>query len=1444
MSVKLHGHIIVALLLLWGVAYSQPKAVVTHYGAEDGLSHVAVNHMIQDQQGFMWFATWNGINRFDGHRFIPYKSMPGDNSPLKNDRVDALVDGDQDHLWLKAYDNQIYAFNKATGTLQCLNDALSQSDKPKTTFKRILAATNQQLWLESTDRGMFYFPDVYQHPSKYIRFYSGAGEGRAISSNKINFFHIDNDQCVWLGTDKGLSYLRKRGNNNFLSVNLIKHDALTDIAEGDRLMYLVSGSGNLYITNKHTGRTSIKKVTDHKLNNALISKRRNVIYMSGALGKLFECDLQDFTMREVAHAAGKMGKLFEDSKGNVWIEPEATGALRYSPFKGAITAYNQQLDANARFTGNHYRVFEDTNGQVWVSLRNGGFGYYDAVNDKIAYFHNDPNDENRKFSNNVVNWHYDPSGVLWLTTNEHGLEKIVFQQNDFHHQQLEAPGRFKSENDVRGMAIDRKGRVWVGTKGKKLYWLQNGQQITPKFINAPPNGLGQVYAITPDSSGNIWLGTKRDGLFKAEPVDALETAYRLQHYQHEPGNANSLNNDEIYTILQDKRGRIWVGSFVEGLNLLVANGSSVRFVHQAELLKGLPQWGYKKIRKMALDASGNIWVATTDGLLIIRDQADQMPFAAKTFNKIPGNIASLGSNDVQYIYKDRNNIMWLGTSGGGISKALGTDPHKGLSFQNFATREGLFNDYIVSLTGDKNGNLWIASQTGLTRFNPLSGEFRNYNSTDGLTRTVFSEAACVNMPGGTIVFGTMDGLISFNPQELVDNLIPGRMVFTDLQVNNQDLAQLKNPALLTHQINELSLLQLQHNHNTISFDYTVLDYRSDNKQNYLYRLQGFDSVWHSNRGLQRTTYTNLPPGKYKFEIKSVSTGLYTNNPYKSINITILPPLWQTWWAYLLYFILALIIFEAIRRTVLTMLRLRHRIAVEQNIASLKTTFFTNISHELRTPLTLIINPITAIADTENLSDNGKEYIAIVQKNANRMVRFINQLLDLRKVQSGKATLNYQPLELLEFIKDISLYFVEIAREKNISIAINANTKRIDCRLDPEKMDIVFFNILANAYKFSPAGKHISIDVNLSGAAVTILIADEGGGVPPDNLDSLFKLFYEGDHQQQKGTGIGLALTKEMVELHEGRIWAVNNNKGGLTVGIELLVNNQFKTSPGNSYPARVIDNSSSANAERQEEKPDLQELVLIVEDNSDLRTFLRAEVSKNYRVETADNGLNGLDMARRLLPEIILSDIMMPEMDGIAMLYQLKHDENTSHIPVILLSAKNAVESQVEGLQYGADAYITKPFNNNFLMATINRIVTGRRAIFRAMGNDKPMVEISPSPIVITSNDELFLQKVIKIVEEGMADPDFTIENVAGLMNMSRSPFYKKLKSLTHLAPVELIREMRLKRAKQYMDAGETVLNDIAFKVGFSNVKYFSSCFKDQYQKSPSEYLKEIRIKA
>jgi signal transduction histidine kinase/DNA-binding response OmpR family regulator len=766
------------------------------------------------------------------------------------------------------------------------------------------------------------------------------------------------------------------------------------------------------------------------------------------------------------------------------------------------------------------------------------------------------------------------------------------------------------------------------------------------------------------------------------------------------------------------------------------------------------------------------------------------------------------------------------------------------------------NDYVLSCAEDRQGNLWIATEYGLAKFNPEKIEFRNYDSYDGLTRAGFSEAAvCQRNQGEQLVFGTTNGYLSFAPGALSNNQISANIALTNLQINNEDAGPGMEDSVLN--INYVSELTLKYNQNIISIDYALLDHRAGNRQAFAYRLIGFDSTWHDDRQLRRTTYTNLPPGDYVFEVKGLSGDLYSNKPYRRLSVTILPPPWKTWWAYLSYAICIVLLLVFIRRTALAMIGLRNKIAVEQKLAALKLNFFTNVSHELRTPLTLIVNPLEQLAKEEKLSSKGASYLDVARKNASRMVRFINQLLDLRKVQSDKATLRISRVEIVTFVKKISDHFREAARSKRIKLEIFSEQKELIAWVDAEKLDVVIYNLLGNALKFTPEGKIIQVRIGAIPAeeSFSIAVYDQGPGVKKEKLEEIFDLFHEGDQSaggEMKGSGIGLALSREFVYLHGGTIWADNNKDGGLTVHVKLKLGSaHYKHAEVSFVDLPDKPQTGEKSMERQLlPEPSLTglsidpqaPLVLLVEDNDELRAFLKGQLSGFYRVEVARDGEEGWQKALKLIPELIVSDIMMPRMDGIQLLDRLKNDLNTSHIPVVLLSAKYSIESQIEGLKYGADYYITKPFNNEFLIASIDNLLRQRKKLFESLVEKKKPVILSPEPIVITSKDETFLKEVIRVVENKMADTGFDIDTVAENMAMGRTTFYKKFKSLTSMAPIEFVRDMRLQRARQYLDAGGNNVSDVAYMVGFNNPKYFSTCFKEKYHLSPSDYLKSKAV--
>jgi signal transduction histidine kinase/ligand-binding sensor domain-containing protein/DNA-binding response OmpR family regulator len=1451
--------LLAVLILLIAQVAAQPRGKVEYYSTENGLSHRAVTCMLKDREGFMWFGTWDGINRFDGHTFLSYKSSPGDLSQLGNGRVDRIVEDQCDHLWIEAYDRQIYRFDKKNGQFVPMTAVIDPEGRQKITFKRIVSACNGYVWLQSISEGLFCVPQNNLSPQRVIRYNTGSAPEYQLPANTINFFYEDREKGIWIGTPAGLCCFTRSASDRYISktasLQIAARNDFTAVDEDAAHLYFGTADGNLFIYEKKTGSFLIRKIADGRLNALLRSKKSDCIYATTNTGAVVTYQLKEGKTKTFTCRRESLPSLCEDSKGCLWIAPEKEGVIRFDPVTVSCNYYFCENTEHLNQVWNHLSVYEDNNGATWVHMKGGGFGYYNERNRSFNYVLLTPDAGTASLPATNYEVYYDTAGVFWLTTNERQLVKIMLQSNVFEQQLLVEHPVSKYDNEVRGIYYDNKNRLWLGAKNGQLYLYQNGKRLTDIFDNEPVNGLGLVYTILQDRLGNIWLATKGNGLYKAAPLNKDQTRYHLVHYVYGKANTNNLPCNHIYSLLEDRQGRIWIGSFDKGLFLMQEEGDVVKFVQVGDVFKNYPKELYNKIRHLALDSAGNLWIATTNGLLLLHaDEHHTGLCSYAAYRKLPGDGQSLGNNDIQFILRDSKNRMWLATSGGGFCKAVGSQPFTSLKFRNYTTKDGMPNDYVLSFAQDRLGNLWIASENGLSRFNPESENFTNYDSYYGLPQVSFSEAAvCGPTRDGRLFYGSNRGYISFEPDHINNNnnRIAANIVFTSLRINNENVQPGLNEQL-TKDINYLADLTLRYNQSIISIDYAILDNRAGNRQPLAYRLLGFDSVWHDDGRQRRVTYTNLPPGKYVFEIKSTTTDLYSNAPYRQLAITILPPPWKTGWAYLLYAVFVALLLFFIRRTALAMIRLRNKIVVEQKLAALKANFFTNVSHELRTPLTLIVNPMEQLVKKEKLSAEGAANLEIARKNAGRMMRFINQLLDWRKIESNKATLHVSRVEIISFVTKIGDHFRAELESRSIRLNIIADQQELIAWVDAEKLDVVIYNLLANAVKFTPAGKAISIIVRSLPAEqyFTIEVCDQGPGVQKEKLKDIFELFYEGDQPAaiaQKGSGIGLALSRELVQLHGGTIYAENNAAGGLAVTVKLKLGNEhFKQEEislteikyaaaayedAQKPPQELLVNTTPVNSDAP--------LLLLVEDNDDLRAFLQRQLSERYKVEVARDGGEGLQKALQLVPDVVVSDIMMPVMDGIQMLDKIKNNLSTSHIPVVLLSARHSIESQIEGLQYGADHYITKPFNNDFLVAAIDSLLRQRKQLFETLVSKKPAVELSPSPLVVTSADEHFLKEVISVVEEKMTGPDFNLEAVAESMKMSKSTFYKKFKSLTGIVPVEFVRDMRLQRARQYFDAGNANIAEVAYLSGFSSPKYFSTCFREKYQVSPSDYIKK-----
>jgi len=824
---------------------------------------------------------------------------------------------------------------------------------------------------------------------------------------------------------------------------------------------------------------------------------------------------------------------------------------------------------------------------------------------------------------------------------------------------------------------------------------------------------------------------------------------------------------------------------------------------------------------------------------------------------------------VTYVYTDSRNITYILTFTGGINKVLSENLlSEHIEFKPYTTKDGLPSDLVQSMIEDKEGSLWVISENALTRFNPEKETFEYYDKKYMQQELYFTEAAPV-LENNQLLLGTDIGILKISPEHLQKSNYAPPIVFTGFKIQgtSQDL-----------DINDLEELRLKPSERNVTFQFAALDYVAPESISYAYRLKGLEEKWNEVDNSRSASYINLPPGEYELQIRSTNSDGVWMEKARILPITVLPTFWETYWAWILYVVLFVLSTATIVYIILYIYRLRHQINIEQQLANIKLRFFTDISHELRTPLTLIASPVSEILEHETLTTNARKHLTLVHKNTERMLHLVNQILDFRKIENKKMKVLLEKTDVLSLLQKVMDNFRLIAEEKNINYQLETNQEAIETWIDQDKFEKIIFNLLSNAFKYTPANKSITVIANVESSRLIVSIKDEGIGIDLQKQQTLFQRFETlvKFNILQPSSGIGLSLVKELIELHCGNI-EVKSQPG---VGSEFTVilpmnqkvyegreNTEFILNDGNSVPAEkkneirpMVEIASMADITPSETAKEPNQIsneedpvsILIVEDNVELRNFLSDILSESYRVLTATNGQEGLNQAREYIPDLIISDIMMPAMDGLDMVKNIKENREICHIPIILLSAKSSLDDRISGLEQGIDDYITKPFSATYLKIRIKSLLHQRKELqeiywkawSEKLNNTQETTleeKLTPSQPQIISYDEQFMQQVMQVMEEQMENSELTVDEFAQLLNLGRSVFYQKLKSIIGLSPVDFIREIRIKRAVQLIDSGEYNFSQVAYMTGFNDPKYFGKCFKRQMGMTPSEYKENKR---
>ncbi|WNJ20123.1 two-component regulator propeller domain-containing protein [Pontibacter sp. G13] len=1321
-----------------------------HIDSRQGLSQNSVSAIAQDQDGFMWFGTRAGLNRYDGYQFRTYEREP--------DSIGGLVHDDIRFLYVDPLTDQIWV-----GTMHDLSFYRPQTDDFET-------------------------PPFLQSPK----------------SNPLDVFVHDllRDQQgnLWAGTSRGL-FKFDEGSAGFMQVEapvkaeIAKFDVRTLHEDPSGTIWVGSGQGLYAIKGDHPG-------------------------------SLDQVSLSDFPeLRSLVNAPIQIIK--QDHDGRFWIAVEELGLFRWMP--GALPKHFSHDAANPNSLTDHdIRTMQvDPKGRLWVGTFSGLHIFDEAIQGFHRYGHELGNP--RSLSNGSVRAiAFDSRGSAWVGTYYGGVSYFNPDAYRFsQHQPEVGPGQL-SHAVVSSFWEDEQRNIWVGTEGGGLnYWNRSTHSYRHfKHIPGQSNSLSGNNVKTILGQGDsLWIGTFSEGLSLFLPK-----SNRWKHWRQQSG---ALSDDNVYDLLLE-HGKLWIATYGGGLNVMELSTGKVKvytpdYQNEGALSSDLA-------RTLMKDQEGTIWIGTKNGLNRVVDQhADEL-----TFDHF------LDGRMVCSLFSGRDGSIWVGTYQSGLYRLF----PNGEIRQQYDRDHGLPGKTIFAVQEDENGHIWISTERGLAKFHRADESITAYNYSDGLDNLEYNFNAQFRARSGEMFFGGTQGFTSFFPSTVRTNTFVPPVVFTEIRVSNQTVRPGDHTGLLSHSLNETESIELPYNDASITLRFSALDFLNPVNNHYSYWLEGLDQDWTSLRGKGEVSYTLQRSGTYVFHLKGGNSDGIWNQQERRLTITVLPPPWRTTEAYLLYAAVLLLLLVGGYRFI----QMRHRLQLErvaisqqESLHQAKLRFYTNITHELRTPLTLILGPIEDLLKT-GITTGGERKLQGIQQNAARLLRLVNQLLSFRSLQHDYDEMRVAPGNFVKFVQEVFLSFQEQARVQSIDYQFVHADSAVELWFDRDKMEKVLYNLLSNAFKYTPQHGSICIQLIEQDRNVTVEIQDSGPGVSPKLRPHIFERFVHDDADDEQimaGTGIGLALAKQLVELHHGQIELVEGDHQGARFRMELPKGKDhfseqellpdFKSSENYAAYVEKAHGETEADtlsfASNDPEQP--RQSLLIVEDNPQVRSYVQEIFAEHFDIRVAENGRMGLEMAKEHAPDLIISDIMMPVMDGITMCSQLKSKMETSHIPIILLTARTGQIFRVEGLETGADAYLTKPFSPYELKLTVHNLLKTRE---RIRDRFHTVVKLEPKEITVTSADEIFLTKAIQIVEQYIDDSTFTVEVFAHELAVSRPLLFTKIKAITSQTPKNFVKSLRLKRSAQLLVQTDLGIAEIAYRVGFRDARYYSKCFQKEFEMTPSQY--------
>lgn len=1300
--------------------------------------------ILQDQQGFMWFGTREGLYRYDGYQLRTFKHEYGNPNSITNNEIRNLMEDSKGNIWITTVYGGINVYNPKSDTF-----------------------------------------NSYQ--------YDPQGK-QTLSHNNTTAIYEDTDGIIWIGTyggglnrldpKTGLFTVYKFEKNN---PNSLGQDYISAIIEGS--------DGFLWIGLSGYGIDRFDKSKGTFTNYHIQFDDPNKTFRSNVIRKLYD-----------------------DGDGNIWAATYY-GLNKLHKASGDFKHWGQDASkGNGDKSLSLHGIAKGEKTSLWLSSYGNGIHEFDLQKEEFVFV-----PEIHQNTKNLFAIARDQTGILWLGTDHNGVYRY-YDTPKFGFVSL--PGL---QSYISRIFMDKKGNKWFGTMGQGIYRINDTNEI---LIFNTDNGLSQniVQDIAQDTNGDLWIATNGAGLNHFSPTTNTIYTYRYQH-----GNPKSLFHDSVFTTYMDPQGNFWVGT-AAGLSFFDKTANQfTRLESSGEV------WDILQVDRQ-------LWVGTNNGLLIYG--TDKNGHIIKPTEPTIIKTNGLLHFKVNCIFKNNDNEIFVGTN-------EGLNQYDPITNRFIDLNELYKMPYakVTAMTQDQYHDYWLLTGKGLVHLNTKAMTFQLFDRSDGMNFPLESKAIYFDSSTNQILIGGLGGYYAFGPDDVKKNSYEPPLVLTDVSVLNEPVPIGKADTFSLNQtIGFTKEIGLSHKENTISFEFAALNYRSPEKNQYAYKLEGFNDDWiHTDVNRRFATYTNLDPGNYTFMVKGSNNDGVWSNTMASVKLNIAPPPWRTWWAYGLYGLAIVLALLFARRQITYRERLKGKLQLEhmalekmQEIDALKSRFFTNISHEFRTPLTLIIGPLKRMLGQAKKQGQDKEQkdLDIMYRSSERLLRLTNQLLDLSRLEAGKLSLVKERKEIIKHIKVAIGSFNSLAEQKQIRF--KQKTPEFGCiaNIDLEKLENIIYNLLSNAFKFTPKNGNVTVEIKLVENSpqneLSIMVKDTGSGIEQEDLDKIFDRFYRSPESVQneiEGTGIGLALTKELVALMGGTINVESKKNKGTTFYVTLPIEEASITAALVDEIEKNDTHTTAIDADREpSDAINSLPMILVVEDDADLRYYIKECLgSKDYKFVEAKNGKEGFERAKELIPDIILSDLMMPGMDGLAFCNLVKNHEPTNHIPFIMLTAKASEENRIEGLETGADDYITKPFDAKALHLKVKNGIRQQLLLQEKLRKD---LLLEPTEKKVRSEHDRFINKLRALVDEYIDDTMLSIDFLSGELAMSRIQLYRKTQALTGLSPSGFVRMIRLKKAAQLLTQQWSNVSDIAFAVGFGSLSYFTKCFKDVYGTTPSDYAK------